>query len=253
MLGNGDGTFQKAVTYWAGTSSPRFVVVTDVNGDGKPDLVVANRCIDNGCLVEAVVAVLLGNGDGTFQAAVTYNSGGLFTNSVAVADVNGDGKPDLVVGNFCSDSNCDGSVGVLLGNGAGTFQPVVTYGTGGLYAKAVAIADVNGDGKSDVLVLTQPAGGDVVGVLLGNGDGTFQPAVAYPSGGHSVPPFSSLLAVADVNGDGKPDLIVENSQCCGSADGVLGVLLGLGNGTFKPVVSYQSAAGGWGTSAAVQM
>jgi hypothetical protein len=90
-----------------------------------------------------------------------------------------------------------------------------------------------------------------VGVLLGNGDGTFRPVVAYPSGGSSIPPFSSLLTVADVNGDGRPDLIVENSQCCGSANGVLGVLLGNGDGTFKKVVTYKSGAGGWGTSVAV--
>jgi len=147
MLGNGDGTFRPAVSYGTGTASPRFVAVADVNGDGKLDLVVANRCIDNGCLVEAVVAVLLGNGDGTFQAAVTYNSGGLFTLSVAVADVNGDGKPDLVVGNNCADSSCDGSVGVLLGKGDGTFQPAVTYPTGGFGAEAVTLADVNADGK----------------------------------------------------------------------------------------------------------
>ncbi len=247
------------MTYGTGTASPRFVVVADVNGDGKPDLVVANRCIDGGCLIEAVVAILLGNGDGTFQAAVAYNSGGLFAGAVAVADVNGDGKPDLIVGNWCSDPNCDGSVGILLGKGNGTFQPVVTYPTGGLYAFAVAVADVNADGKPDVLAITDVpvcSGGScsfpaAAAVLLGNGDGTFRAAVTYPVGGFDDPPFSSMLAVADVNDDGKPDLMVESSQCCGSANGVVGVLLGKGDGTFKPVVSYQSAAGGQGSSVAV--
>jgi hypothetical protein len=259
MLGNGDGTFQPAVTYGTGTSSPRFVVVADVNGDGKLDLVVANRCIDNGCLVEAVVAVLLGNGDGTFQAAVTYNSGGLFASSVAVADVNGDGKPDLVVGNDCADPNCDGSVSVLLGNGDGSFQPAVPYRVGGNFAFAVAVADVNGDGKPDVLVNTNsivckggicsPVG--AVGVLLGNGEGTFQPVVTHPSGGTFQIFSAGSLAVVDVNKDGRPDLVVENDQCCGTGDGVLGVLLGNGDGTFQKVVTYKSGAGGGGTSVAV--
>jgi hypothetical protein len=251
MLGNGDGTFQPAVSYGTGAASPRFVVVADVNGDGELDLIVANR--------EAVVAALLGNGDGTFQAAVAYNSGGLFPGAVAVADVNGDGKPDLVVGNWCSDPHCDGSVGILLGNGNGTFQPVVTYAAGGLYAFAVAVADLNADGKPDVLAITDVplcSGGSctfppAAAVLLGNGDGTFRAAVTYPIGGFDDPPFSSMLAVVDVNGDGKPDLIVESSQCCGSADGVVGVLLGKGDGTFKPVVRYQSVAGGQGSSVAV--
>ena len=78
--------------------------------------------------------------------------------SVAVADVNGDGKPDLVVANVCASSADDcanGTVGVLLGNGDGTFQTAVTYGSGGYEANSVAVADVNGDGKPDLLVANQ--------------------------------------------------------------------------------------------------
>ena len=128
------------------------MVVADVNGDGKPDLLVANQCADRGC-TNGTVGVLLGNGDGTFQTAVTYGSGGYGALSVAVADVNGDGKPDVVVANVCSNAYCEtnGTVGVLLGNGDGTFQTAVTYGSGG-YAHSVAVADVNGDGKPDLLV-----------------------------------------------------------------------------------------------------
>jgi hypothetical protein len=249
LLGNGDGTFQPATIYDSGGSVPVFVAVADVNDDGKPDLVVVNRNSND-------IGVLLGNGDGTFQPAVTYGSGSGSPLLVAVADVNGDGKPDLLVAHFCSGPiNCDGLVGVLLGNGDGTFQPAVTYSSGGQYASAVVVADVNGDGKPDMLVTTNVytccTPGGAVGVLLGNGDGTFQPAVTYHSGQTFIQPASSRLAVADINGDGKPDLIVEDTACCNSANGAVSVLLGNGDGTFQPVVTYKSGAGGWGTSVAV--
>ncbi len=123
LLGNGDGTFQPAVTYSSGGIIPLFVAIADVNGDGKPDLVVANRCGNNGCLNQAPVGVLLGNGDGTFQAAATYFSGGEFASSVAVADLNGDGKPDVLVANDCADSNCDGSVGCCWAMGTEPSKP----------------------------------------------------------------------------------------------------------------------------------
>jgi hypothetical protein len=257
MLGNGDGTFQPAVTYNSGTVTPIFVAVADVNADSKLDLVVANKCGNNGCLSEDVVSVLLGNGDGTFRTAQNFGSGGMFSFSVAVADVNGDRKPDILAGNKCINSNCDGAIGVLLGNGDGSFQMVVPYLTGGSGSSGIAVADVNGDGRPDALALTSvPVCNpqscyyiSAVSVLLGNGGGTFQPAVTYPSGGYLNGVGS--LAIADLNGDGMPDVVVENSQCCGSPFGVTGVLLGNGNGTFKPVVIYKSTAGGWGSSAAV--
>jgi Bacterial Ig-like domain (group 3)/FG-GAP-like repeat/FG-GAP repeat len=242
LLGNGDGTFQPAVTYDAGGISPRSVAVADVNGDGKPDLIVANcgnRCAGGGAV--AVVAVLLGNGDGTFQSAVAYGSGGDATGSVAVADVNGDGKPDLLAANQCADTgDCggDGTVSVLLGNGDGTFRTAVAYDSGGNQPLSVAVGDVNADGKADVLMTNY--GSNTVSVLLGNGDGTFQPAVIYnPSGGRAV-----SLAAADVNGDGRLDLLViSDSGGPSGVNGAVGVLLGNGDGTFQAAVPYDS--GGW--------
>jgi hypothetical protein len=160
LLGNGDGTFQAAVPYGSLGYAPRAVAVADVNGDGKPDIVVANNCVNYLCSNSSgSVAVLLGNGNGTFQAAVAYDSGTSYANSVTVADVNGDGKLDLLVANSCgTGSNCtNGTVGALLGNGNGTFQAAVTYNSGGYGAGSVAVADVNGDGKPDVVVSNQCA------------------------------------------------------------------------------------------------
>lgn len=239
LLGHGDGTFQPATTYDSGGSDASSAAVADVNGDGKPDLVVTNFYSDT-------VGVLLGNGDGTFQPVVTYGtagSGGSNPYSVAVADVNGDGKPDLVVINYAMANFLSKTVAVLLGNGDGTFQPAVAYGSGGETPISVAIADVNGDGEPDLLVANFRASSQnlngTVGVLLGNGDGTFQSPVAYASGGTGGPLSGGSVAVADVNGDGKPDLLVANE-----GNGSVGVLLGNGDGTFQPVVTYGSGGSG---------
>jgi hypothetical protein len=238
--------FQEAPEYPSGANSAVKVVVADLNGDGIQDAIIANGC--NGCS-NGAVGVLLGIGDGAFQPPVTYSTGGLYPNGLAVGDINGDGKPDVVVVN-----NGSSTVAVLLGNGDGTFQPAVTYPSGGgagSQSFGVALADINIDGKLDVIVgnSTGSATGNVA-VLLGLGDGTFGPAVTYNAGGS---PYSPV--VSDVNGDGKPDLIVPNYCTVFNGDlglcqsGSVGVLLGNGNGTFLPVVTYSTAANV--TSAAV--
>jgi hypothetical protein len=256
LLGNGDGTFQTAVTYDSGVgeSDPVSVVVADVNGDGRPDLVVANYAINaSDWSLGGGVDVLLGNGDGTFRTAVTYGTGGNSTQSVIVADVNGDGKLDLAVANgggYGYLGNASG-VGVLLGNGDGTFRPAVGYASGGYVSWSVAVGDVNGDGKPDLVVTSCNVSNTscglsdgVVGVLLGNGDGTFQTAVTYDTGGFSP----SWVAVADVNKDGKPDLVVANScyNNSGCTKPTVGVLI---NTTTATTVdqSYTTFSGTGGT------
>ena len=238
LLGNGTGTFQAVVPYSTGTNSgPISIAVADVSGDGKPDLLTANSST-------GTAGVLLGNGNGTFQAVVSYSTGPSSNPySIAVADVNGDGKPDLLTANAISNG---GTAGVLLGNGNGTFQPVVSYFTGTFSLPiSIAVADVNGDGKPDLLTANSTNNTSTAGVLLGNGNGTFQAIVLYSTGPVGSAPES--IAVADVNGDGKPDLLTANSSTSNSA----GVLLGNGNGTFQPVVSYSTGTGSFPISIAV--
>jgi uncharacterized protein (TIGR03437 family) len=167
--------------------NPGAIKTADFNGDGHADLVL------NG--TKAAV-VLLGNGDGTFQAPLSSPVGSN-PSSLAVGDFNGDGRADLAVGN-----NGDNTVVVLLGNGDGTFQSPVTYSAPkGL--QSVAVGDFNGDGLLDLVVADSASNN--VSVLLGSGDGAFQPAVTY--GPVSTPLF---VAVADFNNDGRSDLAVSN-------------------------------------------
>jgi hypothetical protein len=199
--------------FGAGTN-PDSAAVGDFNGDGKLDLAVANEGSDN-------VSILLGNGDGTFQAAVDYGAG-TDPDSVAVGDFRGNGKLDLVVANYYSNN-----VSILLGNGDGTFQAAVNYGVSA--PTSVAVGDFNGDGKLDLAVANVFS----VSVLLGNGDGTFQAAVNYGAGAEPA-----WVAVGDFNGDGKLDLAVANV-----ATGNVSVLLGNGDGTFQAAVNYGAGIG----------
>jgi len=221
MLGNGDGSFGTVQLYDAGDPGSRSIAVADINLDGNLDLVLDNS---TSTTFFGSVGVMLGNGDGTFQGVHDYDMGGFDGGSVTVADLNGDGNPDIAAANTCANNNCSlSTLGILLGNGNGTFQATnVIVGTGGWGAVSVAVTDISGDGTPDLLVDNLCDNSDTcdhgsVGLLLGHGDGTFAPAQKYNSGGL----YANSLAIADVNSDGITDVFVAN----GSVDGVVGGLL----------------------------
>ena len=213
LLGNGDGTLQTQQQYSTGTQ-PISVVQGDFNGDGKLDLAVANEGGGTG----GNVSILLGNGDGSFQAHHEYAAGNV-PNSVVAGDFNGDGFLDLAVANFGSSN-----ISIMLGVGDGSFPAHVEYLVG-MQPISVATGDFNGDGKLDLVL----AGGTSLSVLLGNGDGTFQPASTTNFSGI----FPVWVATGDFNGDGKLDIAIANA-----AANSISTLLGNGNGTFQTKVDY---------------
>jgi MBG domain (YGX type)/Chitobiase/beta-hexosaminidase C-terminal domain/FG-GAP-like repeat/Abnormal spindle-like microcephaly-assoc'd, ASPM-SPD-2-Hydin/NHL repeat len=224
LLGNGDGTFQKE-RYFDSTSEISGIAVGDFNGDGIQDIAAAN----NG---SGTVDLMLGNGDGSFQEPLSISMPG--AGQVAAADLNGDGKLDLVVTNYGY-----GTVSVLLGNGGGTFQPAASYSTPvSSYPNDVALASLRSNGKLDIVLLDYDNG---VSVLLGNGNGTFQPS--SPVYSPSSPSLLQNIALADVNGDGKPDLVVTDS---GRVE--VSVLNGNGDGTFQSPNSYPTGATPFGVA-----
>jgi len=211
LRGNGNGTFQAAVSYAAG-SGPIFVAVGDFNIDGRQDLAVANG---------GGVSILLGNANGTFQSPVNYAAGANPV-SIVVGDFNNDNWSDLIVVN--SNSN---NVSILRGNpppNLGTFQAPVNYAVGS-FPVSVAAGDFNADGRRDLAVANRNSNN--VSILLGNLSGTFQPAVNY---GVGTSPVS--VAVGDFNGDGQRDLAVANQASLN-----VSILRGNANGTFQAAVN----------------
>jgi len=221
LLGNGDGTFQAHVDYNSGFD-PVSVVVADLDKNGNQDVAVACNVntTHNGANV-GVISVLLGHGDGTFNNQLQFYPAPNPV-SIVAADFNNDGFLDLAV------AGQGNTVSVLLSNGnAGSWNMLapVNYATAA-FPTGVAAGKFNGDNNIDLAV--SAGNGNTVSVLLGNGDGTFQPQIGYGAGDI---PYGVIAA--DFNGDSRTDLVVANS-----GGNSVSVILGNGDGTFQTRIDY---------------
>jgi hypothetical protein len=217
-------SFGPVSTFSAGADSqPIALVLGDLNGDGRLDVVTANS-------YTSAVGVLLGQAGGTFAAPSSYATNRPYSgpNGVALGDVNGDGRLDIASANFLGNA-----VTVFQAQAGGGFIPV-SYTTGaGSVPLNVVLADVDGDGRLDLV--TANNGPSTVGVLRGLAGGGFAAVTSYAAGTGSGATNVQGVVVADVTGDGRPDLVTNNSSHY-----AVGVLPGLAGGGFAPVTEYYS-------------
>jgi FG-GAP-like repeat/FG-GAP repeat len=225
FTGNGDGTLTASpIAYDTGGYPYRIPLVGDFNSDGKVDVVVDDEI--------GHFVYLQGNGDGTFRAAKSYSlpdsfSEYAYTYSVATGDFNGDGFSDVVAG---QDGNVNSpGIIVYLANTDGTLKPGVSYGTSSTLA-CVTGGDFNGDGKLDIAATNYSSG--LVQIFLGAGDGTFTVGQSFATDTAGSPNPENLVA-GDFNHDGKLDLAIANT-----GSDTIGVLFGMGDGTFGSPTSY---------------
>lgn len=233
-LGGGDGTFQAAPDIDT-DGGPGFVAAGDFNGDGAQDLAFSG--FFNG---DNSTSIYLGTGDGTFSQVQQIAEG--TPGALTAGDFNGDGQQDLATIDFIVGQH---RVLILLGQGNGTFAPVAPASNVGPEASSLTVGDFNGDGRQDVA--TADGNTDVLSVLIGNGDGTFEAARQFapaprPGPGFLVQPLA--IQVGDFNGDGNQDLATANRRPSDPpVDGSASVLLGRGDGSFEPAQEFETAEG----------
>lgn len=219
QIGNGDGTFGAAVSY-SGFFSSR-IKLSDVNNDGNLDIIGTG----NG---SGVVAVALGRGDGTFATENTFSAGlgAINLANFEVVDANGDGIEDII--NFSSTAN---GYSIMLGNSDGTFRLGTSFTLSNIDGNSsFAMADMNNDGRMDIVYSTTDVMGSVV-TLFGNGNGTFGSATTLLIGSGRA----TGITLGDLNRDGNIDITTQSTS--GNATRVL---LGNGNGTFASTMSYNT-------------
>lgn len=216
LLGNSDGTFQR-VYYVSSEPEPVDLVLADFNHDGHLDILT-----DSFFGSYTNVYVQLGNGDGTFQSAVSFPGIGIVP---VVGDFNNDGNLDVALESFVYPTDTD--FNLLLGNGDGTFQPAITTVLKNASALGVVLADLNGDGKLDAVA----AGGNRISILLGKGDGTFN--VNFDQRPNPIQTDLGPLVAADFNRDGKTDIVVIDV-----ISNTIRLFPGNGDGTFQPPLKY---------------
>jgi hypothetical protein len=221
LLGHGDGTFSYRSIFGGdgtGCYGPGCIRVADLNGDGYLDLATVNS--------SGTVSPLYGRPDGTFNAVLNTPPGWNNAVSSATADFNGDGIPDVAVLYAGGLNTPLATVGIYQGQSDGHFKPPVTHYKTATTGTALAAGDVNGDGKPDLVFIGQsPTIGPTYGLLLGKGDGTFEPVRPLHLGGTGC--CNDQVYLADVNNDHKLDIV--------SLDGVS---LGNGDGTFQPFIPF---------------
>lgn len=232
LTGNGDGTFNAPVNFpntGAQEDSPA-VVATDLDNDGRLDVVLAHAigCFVSPCVPARTITVMLGFGDGTFQLPFDIDVG-TGMSRIVVGDFNRDGIKDLAI------AGDNSQVYTLLGVGNGTFlkQPTITLTADTLFVDGtdIDIADLNGDTIQD-LVVAIPTNGSRTAILLGNGDGTFQPAQILTEPRLRVPQYQ---VIGDFNRDGFQDLALALAN---GTEGLFEIRNGNGDGTFDPPVLY---------------